>query len=104
MMNKAQLTEKDVKHVANLIKIYLAEDELQTFQNQLDTALDQVEVFDELDTQDTEITASSIGVINVFRADKVGEPQAGLTQEEATMNAQDVQDGYVVVQRVVNGD
>ncbi|MBD3280819.1 Asp-tRNA(Asn)/Glu-tRNA(Gln) amidotransferase subunit GatC [Candidatus Dojkabacteria bacterium] len=92
------LTKEDVKDIADLIKIYIHEEQLDDFRAQLDTALDATEVFDELDLEGAEETSSSIGTINIFRDDVTGD---SLMQEEALQNAAFVQDGFVVVQRVV---
>ncbi|MBN1331425.1 Asp-tRNA(Asn)/Glu-tRNA(Gln) amidotransferase subunit GatC [Candidatus Dojkabacteria bacterium] len=93
-----KLTNEDIKNIANLIKIYIPEEQLENFKDQLETALDAASVFDELLLDDVEETSTSIGAINVFRDDFVTE---SLNQQEALQNAVHVQDGFVVVQRVV---
>jgi len=98
MTKKNKLTREDVSKVADLIKIHIPDKELDKYKGQLETALDCSDTFNELDTKDTPVTSSSIGFANVFRED---EPENSLSQEDAIGNAANVEDGYIVVQRVV---
>lgn len=97
-MSQNKLTKKEISAIAELIRIFIPEEELEEYADQLETALDYTEVFDELDTEETDATAQSIGLINVFRDDSV---EDSLPQSDAISNAHNVSDGYVVVQRVV---
>ena len=97
-MTKVSLTNDDVKKVAGLIKIKIDDNEVEKYKQQLDTVLDYLEVFDELDTSNTKITSQVTGLTNVLREDKAEE---SLSNEEALKNAHAKKDGYFVVQRVV---
>ncbi len=97
-MSKNKLTKKEISAIANLIKIFVPDEELDDYADQLETVLDYTDVFEELNTEDVDITSQSIGLINVFKDDIV---ENSLLQEDAISNAHKVQDGYVVVQRVV---
>jgi len=98
MTFQPQLTNEDIKRIADLIKIFIPEDQFGQFRDQLDTSLDAASVFDELDLDGVEETSTSIGTINVFRND---EANGSLSTEEALMNVDSQQDGFIVVQRVV---
>lgn len=97
-MGSKNLTKEEIKHIADLIKIYIPSHQLDSFREQLDTALCTTEVFDELDLEEVEETSTSIGTINVYRDDFA---EAGLTQKEALQNADNCLNGNIVIQRVV---
>ncbi len=93
-----KLTKGDIIDISDLIKIFIPDDELDEYSDQLETALEFSEVFDELRLDEVGATSGSIGVINVYRNDKV---EPGLTQEQAISGASNKKDGFIVVQRVV---
>ena len=79
-------TTDDVRHVASLARVDLAEDELERFPAQFDDVLAHFETLDSVPEVEREADLA-----NVMRADEVRE---GLTQEEALLNASDHEDGY----------
>ncbi len=74
----------DVAHIANLARLDLNEDEIATFQSQLDKILAYVEKLSGLDVDGIEPTAHAIPVFDVMR-DDVARPGFGL--EKALRNA-----------------
>jgi len=74
----------DVAHIANLARLDLNEEEIATFQSQLDKILAYVEKLSGLDVEGIEPTAHAIPVFDVMR-DDVARPGFGL--EKALRNA-----------------
>ena len=74
----------DVAHIANLARLDLSEEEIATFQGQLDKVLAYVEKLSGLDVEGIEPTAHAIPVFDVMR-DDVARPGFGL--EKALRNA-----------------
>lgn len=95
----SKLTKKDIKKVANLIKLHLSEEELENYLSQLETSLEPVKDFEELDLEGIEVTAQTIGTKNIYREDTVSE---SLSQEDALMNAKNKKNGYITVKRFIH--
>ena len=74
----------DVAHIANLARLDLDQDEIATFQGQLDKILAYVEKLNELDVNGIEPTAHASPVFDVMR-DDVARPGFGI--EKALRNA-----------------
>ena len=74
----------DVEYVAHLARLKLTEDEIKTFQGQLDQILEQVEMLAELDVEGVEPTAHAMPVQNVFRKDEV---RPSMERDKALKNA-----------------
>lgn len=92
------LTKDDVIHVANLIKIHIPENEIEIYQDKLNTVLENANVLQEVDTKDVKITAQVTGLTNVLRED---EPQVSLSQDDALLNAKNKHKGYIAVTKVL---
>jgi aspartyl-tRNA(Asn)/glutamyl-tRNA(Gln) amidotransferase subunit C len=75
----------DVRHVADLARVDLAESEVERFAEQFAAILDHFEALEEV--PDTE---GEPDLVNVMRADEVAE---SLSQEEALRNAPETEDG-----------
>lgn len=74
----------DVAHIANLARLDLNQDEIATFQGQLDKILAYVEKLNELDVNGIEPTAHASPVFDVMR-DDIARPGFGI--EKALRNA-----------------
>ena len=95
----SSLDETTVRHVANLARLDLTDDEVVRFAEQLSSILGYVEQLNELDTTDTPPTAHGLPVNNVFRDDTV---QACWGPGRALQNAPQCQDGFFKVPRVLD--
>lgn len=73
-----------VRHVADLARIALSDEEIDRFTAQLSVVLEAVGKLREVDTEAISPTASVLPLENVLRED---EPRSGLTVEEAMRNA-----------------
>ena len=94
----AKITKAIIKHISKLIRIHIKDDELDLFANQLETALEPMEVLNELTIENVKITSHTVGEKNVFRVDKV---RPSLSQDDALKNAKFKKDGFIVVKRVI---
>lgn len=65
------ISEKEIKHIANLARLDLTENEEKEFSLQLGSILAYVEKLNEVETKNIEITAQVSGLTNVLRDDKV---------------------------------
>jgi aspartyl-tRNA(Asn)/glutamyl-tRNA(Gln) amidotransferase subunit C len=88
----------DVEYVAELARIKLTPEEIETFRSQLGQVLDHVAKLNEVDISDVEPMAHSFPVYNVFRAD---EPRESLDREAALSNAPRQAQGLFIVTKVV---
>jgi len=91
------LTTDEVRHVAELAKLALTEEEVTEYTEQLSVILDYVDQLRDVDTSDVPPTPYVLPLQNVMRAD---EPAPSLTNEEALANAPDSDDGFFRVRAV----
>lgn len=94
----SRISKDEVKHVANLARLAITEDEATTFTKQLDDIITYAEQLNELDTTGVEPTTHVLDLKNVMRKD---EPKKWITQEDALKNAPDKQDGQFKVPSVL---
>jgi aspartyl-tRNA(Asn)/glutamyl-tRNA(Gln) amidotransferase subunit C len=78
------ISEEQVRHVANLARLGLTDDEIEKMGGQLDAILDSIEQIRELDLTDVPPTANPLDLSNVLRPDG---PRPELSQEEALFQA-----------------
>jgi aspartyl-tRNA(Asn)/glutamyl-tRNA(Gln) amidotransferase subunit C len=89
-----KVSDKEVRHVANLARLTLGADELARMQRDLSSILGYVEKLGELDTSDVPPTAHAVELPTTLRPD---EPRAGLPVEKALGNAPErLGDGFGV--------
>ena len=84
-MSDSPVDPDDVRHVAGLARVDLADDEVEEFTEQFADILDYFEALDEVPEVDAEPE-----LVNVMRSDEVHD---GLTQDEALRNAPETEDG-----------
>lgn len=92
------ISEQDVRHVATLARIALADEQVTTLQHELSSILGHIDEIQKLDLAGVEPTAHPLDVVNVTRAD---EPKPGLTQEQALANAPESSGGAFLIPRIV---
>ena len=91
------ISEEQVRHVANLARLGLTDEEVKRMGEQLGAILDSIEKIQELDLEDVAPTANPLNLTNVFRPD---EPRSELTREEALAPAPEAIDGLFAVPRI----
>ncbi|PAL00651.1 aspartyl/glutamyl-tRNA(Asn/Gln) amidotransferase subunit C [Lentilactobacillus parakefiri] len=94
-----KISEDQVKHVAELAKLKIADDQLPYFTTQLDQIIGLFETLSEVDTDGVERTSSVTDQINVMR-DDIAE---NWHQRQALLdNAPDTADGYIRVPTIID--
>ena len=88
----------DVRYVANLARLELTDEEVATFQPQLEAILRHVESLSQLDVSGIEPTAHAGAVFGKMRDDR---PHASLTAAAVLQNAPDHAQGQIRVPTVV---
>ena len=93
-----RITIDEVKHVANLARLAITEEEAEKFSKQLDAIITFAEQLNELDTDNVEPTSHVLEIKNVFREDVAG---VGLPVEDVLKNAPDYEDGQIKVPAII---
>jgi aspartyl-tRNA(Asn)/glutamyl-tRNA(Gln) amidotransferase subunit C len=88
----------DVRYVARLARLNLTEDEVRTFQGQLDHILNHVRQINTLNLAGIEPTSHARVLANVFRKDAV---KPGLDRDEVLRNAPATANGQFAVPKIV---
>ena len=91
--------ELDVKYIAGLARIGLADDEVAMFERQLARIVEYVRQLQKLDVDGIEPTAHASPVVNALRAD---EPRPGLSADEALAVAPQRADDLFAVPKVID--
>jgi aspartyl-tRNA(Asn)/glutamyl-tRNA(Gln) amidotransferase subunit C len=94
----AEITKEQVKHVANLARLEVTEEEAEMFTKQLSSIIKFAEQLNEIDTDGIEPTTHVLDLKNVMRKD---EPREWITREEALKNAPDHKDGQFRVPSIL---
>lgn len=98
----ADLTKKDVLHVAKLAKLELTEKEIEKFTPQLSSVLDHFSELSEVDTTEVEPTHQTTGLEDVFRKDEIKSENV-LTAEEAISGTDKTHNNYFKVKAILEG-
>lgn len=85
-MSNTSVGPDEVRHIASLARIDLADEEVEQFAAQFADILEYFETLDEVPEVEDEAE-----LVNVMREDEVREC---LSQEEALANAAEIEDGY----------
>ncbi len=94
-----KIDTEQVKKVAKLSRLQLAELEVDEFTHQLSAILDYVEKLNELDTTGVEPLAHCLPIKNVFRADEVKE---SLGTEKTLANAPQRDGSFFKVPKILD--
>lgn len=95
------LDEELVRHVAELARLKLSDEQVTVYQAQLSRIVEYVELLNEVDTSDVVPTAHPLEVTNVMREDAIVDP---VPREQALSNAPDHDDVYFRVPKVLDQD
>ena len=88
----------DVRYVAHLARLELTDEEVRTFQGQLDQIVAYVRKISELDVRGIEPTAHAVAVQNVLRKDEM---RPGMDRETALRNAPETTGELIRVPKIV---
>ena len=93
-----KITKDEVAYVANLARLELDDDAVNTFAEQVAEILEYIDKLNTIDTSGVAATSHAISLSNAFRDDRV---EAHLDRDEALSNAPEKEDGAFVVPKVV---
>ena len=91
-------TPEEVSHVANLARLRLSPEEVETMARQLHDILTYVAKLNELDTGGITPMTHAISIVNAFREDEV---KPSLDREKTLANGPQQDGGFFVVPRVI---
>ncbi len=91
------ISEEQVRHVANLARLGLTDEEVERMGGQLGAILESIDKIGELDLADVPPTANPLNLTNVLRPD---EPRGELPREEALAPAPEPADDLFSVPRI----
>ncbi|MGP3561924.1 Asp-tRNA(Asn)/Glu-tRNA(Gln) amidotransferase subunit GatC [Geobacillus sp. BK01] len=94
----SRISIDQVKHVADLARLAITDEEAEMFTKQLDAIITFAEQLNELDTENVPPTSHVLDMKNVMREDV---PEPGLPREEVLKNAPDQQDGQFRVPAIL---
>ena len=89
----------DVPHVAKLANLKLTENQIKTFEKQLESIVDYIGKLEKANTENVEETSRVTGLENVARND---ETSLSLSQEEALSNTKSQYNGLFKVKGIFN--
>ncbi len=92
------LTPDDVRHIAQLARVRVTDEDVERFQHQLSDITELFAKLDEVDTTGVPATRHTLALHNVMRED---EPHDSLTPEQAMANAPRQQEGYFRVRAIL---
>lgn len=93
-----EISEEEVRHVADLAKLALSDQELQRLGHELNRILEYFQQLQQLATEQVASTSHAIAMENVYRSDEV---TGSLDVEEAVSNAPDRADEFFRVPRII---
>jgi len=94
------INQEDVKHIAKLARLGIAEEEVEKFQKDLAAILDMVEKLKEVNVTNVEPTTQVTGLENRTRPDEGKKKEAGI-RKNILANAPETKDGYIKVRAVL---
>jgi aspartyl-tRNA(Asn)/glutamyl-tRNA(Gln) amidotransferase subunit C len=93
------ITREEIKHIAELSRLELSEEEIEKFSGQLDSILKYVGQLNEVETKKVELAAQVSGLVDVWRPDDIKEWNRGEVEE--ALNQGEREGGQVKVKRVL---
>ena len=93
-----EISDQEVRHVADLGKLALSDQEIQRLGRELNRILEYFQQLQELDTDQVPSTSHAKQMEKVYRSDEV---TAALGGEEAVSNAPDRVDEFFRVPRII---
>jgi aspartyl-tRNA(Asn)/glutamyl-tRNA(Gln) amidotransferase subunit C len=95
-----KLTIEEIKHIADLARLELTEEELAKYGEQLSAVLSYIDQLQEVDVEGVEPTAQVTGLTNVWRKDEIRDcPEA--EREAALHEAPELEEHQIKVKRVL---
>ena len=93
-----KITKDEILHVADLARLDLDAEAIETFAGQIGKVLQYVDTLNEIDTEGIRPTSHAIFLTNAFRED---EPRPHLDRDQALANAPEKDQGSFIVPKVI---
>jgi len=93
-----KLSKEEVEYVANLANLYLTEEEVECFKEQLSRIISYIEKLNELNTDNVEPTHHVVPLYNILRED---EERESFPKEEILKNAPARKKDFFTVPRII---
>lgn len=93
------VTQEEVKHIADLAKLRVTEEEVVKYTNDLNSILTYMQKLNEVDTSNVLPLSHPVENINVFRDDILTE---SVSTKDALKNAPDRTENFFRVPKVIN--
>jgi aspartyl-tRNA(Asn)/glutamyl-tRNA(Gln) amidotransferase subunit C len=93
-----QITSKDIQHIAELSRLNLANEEIETFTHQFGDILSYMEILNKVDTDNVSPMSHPSQMINAFRDDNV---VSSVSTETALSNAPERDESTFIVPKIV---
>ena len=87
-----KFTDKQVKHIADLVKLQLTDKELQQFKKEMEETLEYIHNLSQLDTENISPTSQTTGLKNRFLKEKPNE--RALKTTDVFKNTTSVKNNY----------
>lgn len=100
-MSKVVITTDEIKKIAKLANLTLADNETEKFATQFTDTIAVVKQLEEVDTSTVNPTYQVNNLQNITREDEVDTARI-LPQEIATREAKNTYNGYIVVDRIID--
>ena len=100
MSKSADLTKKDILHIAELANLQIQDANIEMYRNQLAETIKYVENLEELDTANVEPTSHSTRLSSIYFEDGI-ENNRQFSPEEALQNAKNTKKKMFVVKRIM---
>lgn len=94
----SKLTKEEVKHVADLARLAITDEEAEKFSVHLQKITAYVEQLNELDTTNVKPTSHVLPITNVFREDVA---EKGLDRELMLLNVKEHEAGQIKVPQII---
>lgn len=95
------INEEQVKHIADLAKLNVKEDEIKKYQKQLSDIMTEITKIVEVDIENDDIMISPTDNKNCYSEDVI---EQHISREEAFKNAKRVRADYITVPKVIEGE
>jgi aspartyl-tRNA(Asn)/glutamyl-tRNA(Gln) amidotransferase subunit C len=93
------IDEKTVRHMANLARLAVSDEEVARYASQLSRILDYAEQLKEVNTEHVTPTAHPLPLLNVLRQDQ---PHKSWPEKDALANAPDPHNSFFRVPKVLD--
>lgn len=95
------INEEQVKHIADLAKLNIKDEEMEKYKKQLTDILSEIEKIVEVDVANDEIMISPTDNKNCYTEDAI---EQHISREDAFLNAKRTRANYIAVPKVIEGE